>query len=324
MTQINVDVAGLRIGISVLDGKVVDGVSSAYFVCPVDLLGIAVVLVHDDGERIVGRVVVRCVWSPDDNGVGVAPGTFCEEGSGDVIVAAKRAHTHLVVRLRLQAREHPGFAGGAGSGDCPGRITDGFVGDLVGVRYRGVPLLPRHERGTARNLNDLKVSRTAGVQPCECERGLRDKVLACAVGDIRPAAVTVVVAQVSIGGGDAVKIGSPVNTCGGRGELQHQVAAIIYEGIVKVEGYSVVCRYRDCAGIGSGKSVGIIEVTVLKLILVDNLEFRFKDTGPGVGGRRLQVEGDGGDFRALHVGEHRGWINHLVSQKIVGISCVNR
>ena len=189
--------------------------------------------------------------------------------------------------------------------------------------HHGMPLFPRHERGTSSNLDDLKMSRTAGVLPGEGERGLRDEVLACAVGDIRPAAVAVVVAQVSIGGGDAVKIGGPVNTRGGRGELQHQVAAIIYEGIVKVEGYSVVCRHRDRPGIGSGKSVGIIEVTVLKLILVDNPEFRFKDTGPGVGGRRLQVEGDGGDFRTLHVGEHRGWINHLVSQKIVGITRVN-
>ena len=106
VTQVNVDVAGFRIGISVLDGKVVDGVCSAYFVCPVDLLGIAVVLMHDDGERIVGRIAVRCGGSPDNKGVGVAPGTFCGEGGGDVAVAAERAHTHQVIRLRLQTREH--------------------------------------------------------------------------------------------------------------------------------------------------------------------------------------------------------------------------
>ena len=323
MTQINVDVAGLRIGISVLDGKVVDGVSSAYFVCPVDLLGIAVVLVHDDGERIVGRVVVRCVWSPDDNGVGVGPGTFCEEGSGDVIVAAKRAHTHLVVRLRLQAREHPGFAGGAGDGDRPSCITDGLVGDLVGVRYRGVPLLPRHERGTARNLNDLKVSRTAGVQPCECERGLRDKVLACAVGDIRPAAVTVVVAQAPIGGIDAVKIGGPVDTRGGCGKFQQQIAAVIYKRIVKVDCQGVTGRHCHRASVVCGKIRGGMEISVVKLILIDNSEFCLKNAGPWGDGRRLQVEGDGGNFSSLHVVEHRGRINHLISQKVVGITRVN-
>ena len=278
---------------------------------------------HDDGERIVGRITVHCGGSPDDKGVGVAPGTFCGEGGGDVAVAAEGAHPHIVICLRLQAREHQGFAGGAGSGNRPGCIADGFVGNLVGVWHHGVPLLPRHERGTARNLDDLKMSWTAGVLPGEGERGLRDEVLACAVGDIRPAAVAVVVAQVSIGGGDAVKIGGPVNTRGGRGELQHQVAAIIYEGIVKVEGYSVVCRHRDRPGIGSGKGIGIIEVTVLKLILVDNLEFRFKDTGPRSDGGCLQIKGDGGDFRALHVGKHRSRINHLISQKIVGISCAN-
>ena len=293
MPQIDVDVTGFRERIGVLDGKVVDGICTAYFISLVDLLGIAVFLVHGDGERVVGGVAVHGVGRPDDNRVGVASRTFRGEGGGEVTVAAEGAYPHLIVRLRLQTREHQGFAGGAGGRNCPFCITDGSVGDHVGVRHHGVPRQPRHECGAACNLGDLKVARTAGVQPSEGERGLRNEVLACAAGDVSPATVAVVVAQTSIGGGDAVKVGGPVDTRDGRGKLQQQVAAIIDERSVQVEGYGAVRRHRHRAGIGCGKAAGGIVRSVVELVLVDNPEFRFKDAGPRVLGQRFQVEGDG-------------------------------